>query len=114
VITAAIVALGESFCFENQNDPDSGYDFGSQDDRGTIYLFGSLTQKRRGYVHRSNRTSTGYAKKYVYDKRFLHQRPPCFFDAVDASGRGLFNVVQWGEGEDKTQDVRDGTTIRYN
>jgi len=68
VLDGIYVALGESFTFENQNDPDSGYVFdGSPDDRGTIYLFGSVTQMRRGYVHRSNNSSTGYLKRYRYD-----------------------------------------------
>jgi hypothetical protein len=67
-----LVALNESFTFENQNDPDSGYDYGSQDDRGTIYLWGAVTQKRRGYVHRSTRGSTGYLRQYQYDEAIRH------------------------------------------
>jgi hypothetical protein len=68
VLDGIYVALGESFTFENQNDPDSGYVYdGAPDDRGVIYLFGSLIQARRGYVHRSNRASTGYLKNYRYD-----------------------------------------------
>jgi hypothetical protein len=121
VITAAVVALGHtdvngsagSFTFENQNDPDSGYVGPSPDDRGQIFLYGSVTQRRRGYVHRSNNGSTGYLKQYVYDKRFLKQRPPCFFSAVDTTGRALFDFVQWGEGFDfhtTSQPVR----VRYN
>ena len=62
------VALNESFTFEQQNDPDSGYVCQCMpDDRGTIYLYGSLIHQRRGYVHRSNRGSTGYGKTYRYD-----------------------------------------------
>jgi hypothetical protein len=68
VLDGIYVALGESFAFENQNDPDSGYVFdGAPDDRGIIYLYGSLIQARRGYVHRANRGSTGYLKQYRYD-----------------------------------------------
>ena len=68
VLSGIYVALGEDFTFENQNDPDSGYVCACQpDDRGTFYLYGSLIQKRRGYVHRSNRGSTGYLRKYSYD-----------------------------------------------
>ncbi|MCX6601659.1 MAG: T9SS type A sorting domain-containing protein [bacterium] len=68
VLDGIYVALHESFTFENQNDPDSGYVFdGSPDDRGSIYLYGSLIQARRGYVHRANRGSTGYLKQYRYD-----------------------------------------------
>ncbi|MFZ5433006.1 MAG: T9SS type A sorting domain-containing protein, partial [Calditrichota bacterium] len=68
-LNGIFVALNESFTFENQNDPDSGYVCDCQpDDRGTIYLTGSLIQKRHGYVHRSTRSSTGYLKKYKYDE----------------------------------------------
>jgi len=115
VITGAIVALGESFTFENQNDPDSGYvcipcPGDGQDDRGTIYVFGSITQMRRGYVHRSNLGSTGYLKQYRYDRRLLLARPPCFFNATDTEGRALFNLVQWGRGAE--WDPR--YPLRYN
>jgi hypothetical protein len=115
VITAAIVALGESFTFENQNDPDSGYvSTSSPDNRGTIYLFGSVTQKRRGYVHRTNNGSTGYAKQYLYDRRLRTHRPPCFFSVTDEHGHALFNVVQWGQGVEYPPAVQAGNVVRYN
>jgi hypothetical protein len=115
VITAAVVALGESFTFENQNDPDSGYVCTCQpDDRGTIYLFGSVTQMRRGYVHRSTRSSTGYLKQYRYDRRLLRTRPPCFFDVTDEHGHALFNVVQWGQGVEYPPAAAAGNIVRYN
>lgn len=115
VITAAVVALGESFTFENQNDPDSGYVCDClPDDRGTIYLYGSLTQMRRGYVHRSTRSSTGYLKQYRYDRRLLQERPPCFFDVTDEFGHALFNLVQWGQGVEYPPSVAAGNHVRYN
>jgi hypothetical protein len=119
VITAAIVALGEDFTFENQNDPDSGYvcipcPGNGRDDRGTIYIYGSLTQMRRGYVHRSNLGSTGYLKQYRYDRRLLLARPPCFFDATDNEGRALFNLVQWGKGAETDVDWAQKLVPRYN
>ena len=117
VITAAVVALGESFTFENQNDPDSGYVCDCQpDDRGQIFLFGSVTQMRRGYVHRSTRSSTGYLKQYKYDKRLLRKRPPCFFDVEDEHGHALFNVVQWGRGISPPSSIpnREITNPLYN
>lgn len=116
VITAAVVALGESFTFEQQNDPDSGYVCTCQpDDRGMIYLYGSLTQRRRGYVHRSTRSSTGYGKQYRYDLRFLTRRPPCFFDAVDSTGHALFDIVQWGgDNAQSAQDKAAGNYVKFN
>jgi len=115
VITAAIVALGTSFTFENQNDPDSGYVCDcAPDDRGQIWLFGSVTQMRRGYVHRSTNQSTGYLKQYRYDTRLLTQRPPCFFDVVDEEGHALFNIVQWGESRNDPAEIARGNLVRFN
>jgi hypothetical protein len=68
-------------------------------ERGTITIFGSVAQRRRGYVHRSGgdpynhpdnewdlenfhydgtHPSTGYAKDYHYDSRFLETTPPYY------------------------------------
>ncbi len=117
-INAAVVALGNetrndgSFTFENQNDPDSGYVCTcAPDDRGFIYLYGSVTQRRRGYVHRSTRGSTGYGKQYRYDIRLLSRRPPGFLDAVDDAGHALFDIVQWGE---DAPPQNNGTVTRFN
>ena len=89
VISAALYALDESFTFEQQNDPDSGYIYQDPpgtphtDDRGTVYLFGSLVQHRRGYVHRSNNGSTGYLKHWRYDHRFRTRfNPYPFFSEI--------------------------------
>jgi hypothetical protein len=115
IINGAIVALGESFTFENQNDPDSGFVSSTiPDDRGSIFLWGSVTQMRRGYVHRRLNVSTGYAKRYTYDRRLLLNRPPCFFDVKDEQGHALFNVVQWGQGMEYAPDVRNWNVVRYN
>ncbi len=88
MITAALHALGGSFTFEQQNDPDSGYvcfdcPGDGRDERGTIYVYGSIWQRRRGYAHRATRGSTGYLKNYRYDQRFRQTRPPCFRDMED-------------------------------
>ncbi|MBU0509234.1 T9SS type A sorting domain-containing protein [bacterium] len=92
VITAALYAT-RSFTFENQNDPDSGYVCDcTPDNRGTIYLFGSLVQTRRGYVYRSNNTSTGYRLNLRYDSRFLRRLTPCIIEGAsrpDASTDSL-------------------------
>jgi hypothetical protein len=80
IITAMIVALGESFTFEQQNDPDSGYVCDCQpDDRGTIFFYGCISQWRRGYFHRSTRTSTGYLKQLKYDNRLQILTPQCLW-----------------------------------
>ncbi|MBU0691807.1 hypothetical protein KKH18_08325, partial [bacterium] len=66
------------------------------------------------YVHRSNQGGTGYLKVYAYDDRFVLHRPPCFFDAVDQSGRALFDVVQWGQAVEEQQAIRNDIRVRYN
>ncbi len=79
VINAALLALGESFTFEHQNDdwePYQGPD--PWDERGIIHLKGSVAQYRRGYIHRSNHWGTGYSKDYRYDFRLEDQAPPWF------------------------------------
>jgi hypothetical protein len=106
VITAGMVALGVSFTFENQNDApyDPGFDGywwcdpdgahpGEQDERGTIYLTGSLATKRRGYTHRSNCSGTGYDKQYRYDFRLQTDPPPMFIVAEDAMGNVVYDIT---------------------
>jgi len=96
-INAGMVALGESFTFEHQNDEWELYQGPSPDERGYIYLKGAVTQWRRGYVHRSNHQNTGYGKSYNYDFRFDRRPPPFYLEATDENGHGLFDVVSWGE-----------------
>jgi len=96
IINAAMIALGESFTFEDQNDVWESYQGPQPDDRGIIRLWGSVVQKRRGYVHRSNHGSTGYGKDYHYDFRFDEGPPPCYPDATDQLGHSLFDIVAWG------------------
>jgi hypothetical protein len=88
------VALGESFTFEQQNDADSGYvclpcgclpppgNGGGPDDRGYVHLFGCIMQSRRGYVHRSTCSSSGYLKNYHYDSDLKFWNVP-IFDAAE-------------------------------
>ena len=88
IIDASVFALGESFSFEDQNDDSSAgggqlpewyYSNGPYpDERGDIHLWGSLAQYRRGYVHRSNHSGTGYGKDYNYDQRLSFNSPPYF------------------------------------
>ncbi len=81
--------------------PESSDDFVYE--RGTIIIFGSIAQRRRGYVHRSGsdpynhpvygepnewdlenfhydgtHPSIGYYKDYHYDSRFLETTPPYY------------------------------------
>jgi hypothetical protein len=95
IINAAILALGESFTFEDQNDVWNEYQGPYPDERGDIHLWGSVVQRRRGYVHRSNHNGSGYGKDYHFDDRFYTIQPPCYPDATDEMGHSLFDIIAW-------------------
>jgi len=97
IINAGMVALGESFTFEHQNDEWELYLGPTPDERGYILLKGAVTQWRRGYVHRSNHIGTGYGKSYNYDFRFDRRPPPYYLEATDENGKGLFDIISWGQ-----------------
>lgn len=83
-INAAILALGNSFTVQN-------YSSGSP--RGTLTLWGSLSQKIRGPVGTFNQwgAATGYNKDYHYDERFAASPPPYF------PITGQYDVFSWEE-----------------
>jgi hypothetical protein len=70
-INGALLALGTSFTVEN-------YSSGSP--RGTLTIYGSLSQSVRGPVGTfgGGGTQTGYNKDYHYDNRFIDTPPPYF------------------------------------
>ncbi|HEY3295598.1 MAG TPA: T9SS type A sorting domain-containing protein [bacterium] len=109
IITAALYALSEHFTFEQQNDIDSGYVYEDpagtphSDERGIIYLYGSLAQRRRGYLHRSSNTSTGYDLHMRYDPRLAHMTMPCGFE-FDEERRPSTDTLDFGT-------VPVGTTV---
>jgi hypothetical protein len=94
IINAAMMALGESFTFEDQNDIWEIYQGPYPDERGSIRLWGSVVQKRRGYVHRSNHAGTGYGRDYHEDVRLMRTPPPCFPLATNEWGHLLFDVIE--------------------
>ena len=106
IIDASLFALGESFSFEDHND-DSSAGGGllpewyysnrtTPDERGNIYLWGSLTQSRRGYVHRSNHGGTGYGKNYHYPEN-AYIDPPPFFPIIPAELTFSSDTLYFGE-----------------
>jgi hypothetical protein len=96
IINAALLALGGSFTFEDQNDTWDYYNGPIPDERGNIWLWGALAQQRRGYLHRSNHAGTGYGKKLYYDRRFDIIGPPCFEQVVNEMGYSQFEIESWG------------------
>lgn len=86
-IDAAVFALSGSFGFE-------AWDSGGR--RGTIHLYGSIVQNRRGAVAQGN---NGYFKDYRHDPRFEHTSPPHFLPP-EVSG---WEVAKWTETPDHLQ-----------
>ncbi len=83
VINAALLALGDSFYVEN-------YAFGFP--RGTLTIWGSLSQKVRGAVGTFGYGwSTGFEKDYHYDTR-LGDAPPPYYPST-----GQYEVFSWQE-----------------
>lgn len=109
IINAGVVALGESFSFEDQNDIievqnvypgiEEWYisEGTSPDERGQIHLWGQVSQYRRGYVHRSNHGGTGYLKDYHYDYRFYFDPPP-YYPRIDGQVGETTSIEGWGAG----------------
>jgi hypothetical protein len=97
IINAAMIALNESFTFEDQNDQWNLYQGPYPDERGTIHFWGSMAQFRRGYAHRSNHGGSGYDKDYHYDTRFSEISPPCWPIVNNPEHQCLFDIVPPGE-----------------
>jgi hypothetical protein len=89
-------------------------------ERGTLHIYGAIAQRRRGFVHRSGgdpynhpdqyewdideyhydgtHPSTGYAKDYYYDQRFLFVQPPDYPQIYTGWGTNTlqsFNEQSW-------------------
>jgi len=61
--------------------------------KGTIFLYGGLTQETRGAVGQGSGStvSNGYGKSYNYDQRLRYSYPPNF------PGCGTFQISSWFE-----------------
>ncbi|MFA5146464.1 MAG: hypothetical protein WC515_03695 [Candidatus Omnitrophota bacterium] len=90
-IDAYIVALNSSFSVQ-------GYDSVL---KGTLTLYGGMTQQRRGGVGTFNASTnqkvSGYTKNYMYDDRFANVAPLYFPPAVDSNGRIVYLKIVWSE-----------------
>jgi hypothetical protein len=128
VLDGFYFALGGSLTFEQQNDPDSGYICvpcgcnihglgGGPDDRGTIYLNGGLVQHRKGYVHRSTCSSSGYLKRYRYDNDLRFWNIPIFDlleNFVSPTALNFGNVPLGTIARDTVQVVNEYVPIKFD
>ena len=90
-IDAYVVALNTSFSVAN-------YDTGL---KGTLTLYGGMTQENRGPVGTfnsgTNQKVSGYTKNYNYDTRLSLIAPAYFPPLKDANGRIIYLKVLWSE-----------------
>jgi Tfp pilus assembly protein PilE len=90
-IDAYILALNTSFYLEN-------YTYGL---KGTLTLYGGITQVERGAVGTFNINTglrlSGYKKDYNYDERFKDVAPAYFPPAKDVNGRIMYLKIFWQE-----------------
>lgn len=90
-IDGYILALNKSFYVED-------YTTGL---KGTLTLYGGVTQDERGAVGTFNsgtgNRSSGYLKDYNYDQRLADNAPAFFPPAKDSSGRIVYSKVLWAE-----------------
>ncbi len=121
IINAHSMALGESFTFEDQNVVLTAYggtlpfwyyaNGPTPDERGTIHLWGSIVQYRRGYVHRSNHNGSGYLKDYHHLPTSNYPPPPYY----PYLGYGLnFSTTSLNFGEVEIGDTETRTLIISN
>lgn len=76
IITAHLMAVNSMVTFEDQEGIVDSNGVVSPDYRGVIYFRGSLVQRYRGFVHRSDYGGIGYVRDFRYDERFLRTPPP--------------------------------------
>ncbi|HEY3295597.1 MAG TPA: T9SS type A sorting domain-containing protein [bacterium] len=79
IVIDGLLWAGGSITFDQQNDIDSGYVCECvPDERGTIYLYGSMVQSHWKPLRRSTNTFTGYMLQARYDWRIDRILPPCW------------------------------------
>jgi len=79
-IQASIMAMSSSFYLENW----------TSSMKGTLNIYGGITQNQRGPVGtfntNSNTKASGFSKNYLYDRRLRDAPPPYFPDTKDYEG----------------------------
>ncbi|MCD4818027.1 MAG: T9SS type A sorting domain-containing protein [Candidatus Cloacimonetes bacterium] len=95
-------------------------------ERGSIYLYGTIAQTRRGFIHRSgcdphnhpnqtewdldnfhyggNHSATGYNKQYYGDRRFLVDSPLHFIEMTRKNGENTISITKLYE-DNQTETI---------
>ena len=93
-----------------RSDDQSGVYTGSDDIRGTVYLWGSIVQFRRGYMKRNYpgpynvSPGVGYNKSYHYDWNLKLKPPPYFPDLQSTNNTVILKMASYGEARTNNQE----------
>jgi hypothetical protein len=83
---------------------------GNDDDRGTVNLWGSVVQFKRGYMKRNypgpynTSPGVGYDKNYHYDWNLQLKPPPYFPDLQSSNNTVILKMASYGEAKTQTQE----------
>jgi len=85
------------------SDDQNGVYTGTDDNRGTIHLWGSIVQFKRGYMNRNYpgpynvSPGVGYSKDYHYDWNLQLKPPPYFPDLQSSDNTVILKMASYGE-----------------
>lgn len=123
-INAAMIAMNESFVIQYWQNSTSNYNFlgpdgaikadrrgvspfqpatGNTDIRGTVMIYGSVVQDKRGYLKRNNpgpypiTPGIGYDKDYHYDRNLRTFPPPEWPETKNSDGSSSLTLSGIGE-----------------
>jgi hypothetical protein len=86
-----------------RSDEQSGIYTGDDDHRGTVHLWGSIVQFKRGYMNRNYpgpynvSPGVGYSKDYHYDWNLQLKPPPYFPDLQSSDNTVILKMASYGE-----------------
>jgi hypothetical protein len=86
-----------------RSDEQSGIYTGTDDHRGTVHLWGSIVQFKRGYMNRNYpgpynvSPGVGYSKDYHYDWNLQLKPPPYFPDLQSSDNTVMLKMASYGE-----------------
>jgi hypothetical protein len=94
IINAALMAPNGSITFQHQNYDWENYQGPEPDERGTIHIKGKMLQSRRGELHNTNHSGTGYNLNLRGDSRFDYYLPPGIFENLIPVYQGHYDKLE--------------------
>ena len=102
-LTVAIFCFGSSVNNVLSEEESNGVYTGTDDYRGTVHLWGSIVQFKRGYMNRNYpgpynvSPGVGYNKNYHYDWNLQIKPPPYFPDLQSTDNSVILKMASYGE-----------------